>query len=98
MKSNFQSGNANRATAHRAMTRAARMICLSALALLFAGCRMDMHEQPKYLPYQPTTFFDDGRSERPVVPDLMKCDIGAQGLKVGSLIRTTVSFMVIMTK
>jgi len=50
------------------MTRAARMICLSALALLFAGCRMDMHEQPKYLPYQPTTFFDDGRSERPVVP------------------------------
>jgi len=68
LKSNFQSGNANRATAHRAMTRAARMICLSALALLFAGCRMDMHEQPKYLPYQPTTFFDDGRSERPVVP------------------------------
>jgi hypothetical protein len=50
------------------MTRAARMTCLSALALLFAGCRMDMHEQPKYLPYQPTTFFDDGRSERPVVP------------------------------
>jgi hypothetical protein len=48
--------------------RAARMICLSALALLFAGCRMDMHEQPKYLPYEPTTFFDDGRSERPVVP------------------------------
>jgi hypothetical protein len=44
------------------------MICLSALALLFAGCRMDMHEQPKYLPYEPTTFFDDGRSERPVVP------------------------------
>ena len=29
---------------------------------------MDMHEQPKYLPYEPTTFFDDGRSERPVVP------------------------------
>jgi hypothetical protein len=50
------------------MTRAARVICASALALLFAGCRMDMHEQPKYLPYEPTTFFDDGRSERPVVP------------------------------
>src|SRR6202050_1087535 len=29
---------------------------------------MDMHQQPKYLPYEPTTFFDDGRSERPVVP------------------------------
>ena len=50
------------------MARGTRMICLSALALLFAGCRMDMHEQPKYLPYEPTTFFDDGRSERPVVP------------------------------
>jgi len=48
--------------------RVTRMICLSALALLFAGCRMDMHEQPKYLPYEPTTFFGDGRSERPVVP------------------------------
>jgi Cytochrome C oxidase, cbb3-type, subunit III len=52
----------------RATTRAARIICLGALALWLAGCRMDMHEQPKYLPYQPTTFFDDGRSERPVVP------------------------------
>ena len=50
------------------MARGTRMICLSTLALLFAGCRMDMHEQPKYLPYEPTTFFDDGRSERPVVP------------------------------
>jgi hypothetical protein len=51
-----------------ALPRAANLIGLAALALLFAGCRMDMHEQPKYLPYQPTTFFDDGRSERPVVP------------------------------
>jgi hypothetical protein len=63
LKSNFQSGIASATKA-----RTARMICLSALALLFAGCRMDMHEQPKYLPYEPTTFFDDGRSERPVVP------------------------------
>jgi cbb3-type cytochrome c oxidase subunit III len=50
------------------LARAAGAICLGALALLFAGCRMDMHQQPKYLPYEPTTFFDDGRSERPVVP------------------------------
>ena len=52
----------------RVTMRASRMICLGALALLLVGCRMDMHEQPKYLPYEPTTFFDDGRSERPVVP------------------------------
>jgi hypothetical protein len=63
LKFNFQSGMASGTKA-----RVTRMICLSTLALLFAGCRMDMHEQPKYLPYEPTTFFGDGRSERPVVP------------------------------
>src|ERR1700691_497201 len=33
-------------------------------ALLLSGCRMDMHIQPKYLPYEHTVFFADGRSER----------------------------------
>jgi len=42
--------------------------CLGAITLLIAGCRLDMHVQPKYLPYEPTTFFDDGRSERQPVP------------------------------
>ena len=32
--------------------------------MLVAGCRLDMHVQPKYLPYEPTNFFGDGRSER----------------------------------
>lgn len=41
--------------------------CASA-ALLISGCRLDMHVQPKYKPYAPSEFFDDGRSERPVVP------------------------------
>ena len=36
--------------------------------MLLAGCRLDMHIQPKYLPYEPTTFFADGRSERQPVP------------------------------
>jgi cytochrome c len=36
--------------------------------MLLAGCRLDMHIQPKYLPDEPSNFFDDGRSERPVVP------------------------------
>jgi hypothetical protein len=35
---------------------------------LLAGCRLDMHLQPKYLPEQPTDFFGDGRSERQPVP------------------------------
>jgi len=42
--------------------------CLAAASLLVAGCRLDMHVQPKYLPYDPATFFDDGRSERQPVP------------------------------
>lgn len=50
------------------IARASGMACLGAIAMLIAGCRLDMHLQPKYLPYQPTTFFDDGRSERQPVP------------------------------
>lgn len=50
------------------LARARGIACLGAIGALLAGCRLDMHVQPKYLPYEPTTFFDDGRSERPVVP------------------------------
>ena len=32
-----------------------------------AGCRQDMHDQPKYLPLRESTFFADGLSARPVV-------------------------------
>jgi len=45
-----------------------KLVCLGGVAMLLAGCRLDMHVQPKYLPYEPSNFFDDGRSERPVVP------------------------------
>jgi Cytochrome C oxidase, cbb3-type, subunit III len=41
---------------------------LAALAMLLAGCRLDMHIQPKYVTEQPTDFFGDGRSERQPVP------------------------------
>lgn len=39
----------------------------SAATLMLAGCRLDMHLQPRYNPYEPSTFFADGRSERPPV-------------------------------
>ena len=42
--------------------------CAAAMVFALSGCRLDMHIQPKYLPYEPTTFFADGRSERPQVP------------------------------
>jgi len=32
-----------------------------------SGCRQDMHVQPRYQPEDPSTFFADGRSERPAV-------------------------------
>ncbi len=31
------------------------------------GCRQDMHDQPKYIPLRPSSFFDDGRSARPII-------------------------------
>jgi mono/diheme cytochrome c family protein len=40
------------------------------IALLLAaaaGCRQDMHDQPKYIPLRPSDFFRDGRSERPLL-------------------------------
>jgi mono/diheme cytochrome c family protein len=44
----------------------ARGWTLAAAALLFvcAGCRQDMHVQPRYNPFDPTDFFDDGQSAR----------------------------------
>lgn len=39
--------------------------CLLALAL--AGCRQDMHDQPKYKPFHESDFFGDRRSARPLV-------------------------------
>jgi cytochrome c553 len=52
----------------RSLSRGLAVLCLGAVALLLVGCRLDMHVQPKYLPYEPTDFFADGRSERQPVP------------------------------
>jgi cytochrome c553 len=52
----------------RSLSRGITVACLGAIALLLVGCRLDMHVQPKYLPYEPTDFFADGRSERQPVP------------------------------
>ena len=51
------------------MLRALVVVLTSVFCLLTsASCRQDMHDQPKYgKPYQPSNFFRDGRSERPIV-------------------------------
>ncbi len=45
-------------------------ICAAAATVLLssAGCRQDMHDQPKYIPLRESTFFGDERSARPLVP------------------------------
>jgi len=62
-----ETGNESK-TLRRAGKFLRRAGCLGIAMLGLAGCRMDMHIQPKYLPYDGTNFFGDGRSERPPVP------------------------------
>jgi len=40
---------------------------LVALAATGVACRQDMHDQPRYEPYEKSSFFRDGRSMRPQV-------------------------------
>ncbi len=42
-------------------------VCGIAAASLLAGCRQDMHDQPKFVPQRGTDFYADGRSARPQV-------------------------------
>ncbi len=53
----------------RAKLRAlrARSARLVLLALAAAGCRQDMHDQPKYKPFRESDFFPDRRAARPLV-------------------------------
>jgi len=42
---------------------------LAGAVLALAGCRQDMHDQPKYKPLAASSFFNDGRSARPLIAD-----------------------------
>jgi Cytochrome C oxidase, cbb3-type, subunit III len=45
------------------------VLCLALFCMCFVeGCRLDMHIDPRYDPLSPSSFFPDGRSERPMVP------------------------------
>lgn len=43
------------------------MALLAGCAILAGACRQDMHDQPKYKPLRPSSFFEDGRASRPMV-------------------------------
>ena len=47
--------------------RAALTFCLLPFAFFLNGCRMDMQDQPRYEYYEPSAFFADGQSSRPLV-------------------------------
>ena len=51
------------------MTKLNQFAVLGAMAatLVLAGCRQDMHDQPKFFPERGTNFYPDGRSVRPQV-------------------------------
>jgi len=50
-----------------AAIRMASALVLAAGTILVAGCRQDMHNQPKFIPQRGTEFFADHRSARPQV-------------------------------
>ncbi len=49
--------------------RWAQAALLAGLLVFASACRNDMHTQPRYKVYAETTFFGDGRSERPRIED-----------------------------
>ncbi len=49
------------------LARQISMVASLAAVALLAGCRQDMHNQPKFIPQRGTTFYADGRSVRPQV-------------------------------
>jgi mono/diheme cytochrome c family protein len=51
----------------RSRTRFCLLPFAFCLVMVAAGCRQDMHNQPKYRPLRATTFFADGASARPLV-------------------------------
>jgi len=53
---------------HRIRRGWAYVLGLMSAAVLWSGCRQDMHDQPKYKGFRPSAFFADGRSVRPLVP------------------------------
>jgi Cytochrome C oxidase, cbb3-type, subunit III len=47
----------------------AALAAAALLAVLAAGCHTDMYDQPKFRPLEETSFFKDGNSARPLLPD-----------------------------
>jgi hypothetical protein len=64
----------------RTMNLVAKVGAFGALTatLLLAGCRQDMHDQPKFIPQRGTSFYASGRSVRPQVEDTIARNQGVE--------------------
>jgi len=49
---------------HKHTGSVVRLLLAASVLLVVSGCRQDMHNQPKYVPYRSSEFFQDGLSER----------------------------------
>jgi hypothetical protein len=49
---------------HKHTGLSVRLLFAASVLLVISGCRQDMHNQPKYVPYRSSEFFQDGLSER----------------------------------
>ena len=67
MRTSGLAGQTTQNKPRRALTSRARFGLAGAATLLLAGCRQDMHNQPKFYPQRGTPFYADGRSVRPQV-------------------------------
>lgn len=56
-----------RKAAGTALGRRLVVWCMALGLVLIAGCSQEMAEQPRYEPLEPSMFFTDGRSSRPLV-------------------------------
>ena len=54
-------------TAHRSVVGRWPLVVAIALVLVIAGCRQDMHDQPRMKPLRRNDFFEDAREGRPLV-------------------------------
>ena len=53
----------------RCLWRGMRMGIVSLIAVALIGCQNGMEDQAKYEPYEPSSFFENGMSSRPLVPN-----------------------------
>lgn len=74
--------SSDRALSRSAAGTVARLALAMALLATAGGCRQDMHDQPKYQPFERNDFFADQRASRPILPGTVARDHLAENTAV----------------